>query len=319
MLGDGVTTRTRIAAGSRGPLHSVDPPLFLVGPARSGTSLLYKILCMHPQASYVSNWLARFPSRTRLAALNRLPRTRPELRRAVWFGQDGANAYVYGRARSLRERLFPMPVEGEPLFAACGIPDRGEPSDPALSADALRSAVRRIHAASGGSIFVNKRIANIRRIPFLAETFPGARFVSLVRDGRAVALSLSTVDWWPNHHVEWYGGTPTRWAAEGGDPWELCARNWVEELEAMEDGLGRIAPSRVLRLTYEELVADPIRQLAAIAAFGGFGDDPEWRRCVGSLSFPNRNERWRATLDADALATIERVQELALKEHGYEL
>ena len=314
-----MTTRTRVAAHSGGSDRAVDSPLFLVGPARSGTSLLYKILCMHPEASYISNWLARFPSRTRLAALNRLPRTRPELQRSVWFGQDGANAYVYGRRRPLRERMFPMPVEGEPLFAACGIPDRGEPGDPARSADALRSAVRRIDAASGGSIFVNKRIANIRRIPFLAETFPGARFVSLVRDGRAVAMSLSTVDWWPSHHVAWYGGTPTRWADEGGDPWELCARNWVEELEAMDEGLGQIAASRVLRLTYEELVADPIRQLDAIAAFGGFSNDREWRQRVGSLSFPNRNERWRAKLDAEALATIERVQELALKEYGYEL
>jgi hypothetical protein len=319
VLGDGVTTRTGVVARSGGSSRASAAPLFLVGPARSGTSLLYKIFCMHPQASYVCNWLARYPSFTRLAALNRLPRTRPELQRSVWFGQDGANAYVYGRRRPLRERMFPMPVEGEPLFAACGIPDRGEPRYPARSADALRSAVGKIDAASGGSIFVNKRIANIRRIPFLAETFPNARFVSLVRDGRAVALSLSTVDWWPTHHVASYGGTPTEWAAAGGDPWELCARNWVEELEAMEEGLARVAPSRILRLTYEQLVAEPIRELDRIAAFGGFGDDATWHERVAALSFPDRNERWRATLDPEALATIERVQELTLKEYGYEL
>jgi hypothetical protein len=215
--------------------------------------------------------------------------------------------------------MFPMPVEGEPLFAACGIPVVGEPADGARSAEALRTAVRRIGASSGGSIFVNKRIANIRRIPFLAEAFPGARFVALVRDGRAVALSLSSVDWWPTHEVAWYGGTPTRWAAEGRDPWELCARNWVEELEAMEEGLARVAPSRVLRLSYEELVDDPIRQLDAIAGFGGFTPDPDWHGRVEALSFPNRNERWRSALDPEALATIERVQELTLKEYGYEL
>ena len=27
-------------------------PVFLLGPARSGTSLLYKALCLHPQAGY---------------------------------------------------------------------------------------------------------------------------------------------------------------------------------------------------------------------------------------------------------------------------
>ena len=314
-----MSTRTRAAARSGEPSPGTGDPVFLVGPARSGTSLLYKILCMHPDATYVSNWLARFPSLTRLAALNRVPRGRPELQRTVWFGQDGANAYVYGRRRPVRERLFPMPVEGEPLFAACGIPDTGMPDDPTTAGEALRDAVSRIAATSDASIFVNKRIANIRRIPFLADTFPGARFVSLVRDGRAVALSLSTVDWWPTHQVEWYGGTPTRWAAEGRDPWELCARNWVEELEAMEEGLAQVAPGRVLCLTYEELIADPVRQLERIAGFSGFRVDAVWRERVDALSFPNRNDRWRTALDAEALATIQGVQDVALKEHGYEL
>src|SRR3712207_4675195 len=115
---DGMTTRMRTMVEREGSNTPAPSPLFLVGPARSGTSLLYKVLCLHPDASYVSNWLARFPSQTRLAALNRVARRYPELQRSVWFGQDGANAYVYGRRRALRERMFPMPVEGEPLFAA---------------------------------------------------------------------------------------------------------------------------------------------------------------------------------------------------------
>lgn len=35
---------------------------FIVGAARSGTSLLYKVLCLHPQTAFISNWLARTPS-----------------------------------------------------------------------------------------------------------------------------------------------------------------------------------------------------------------------------------------------------------------
>ena len=75
-------------------------------------------------------------------------------------------------------------------------------------------------------------------IPALAELFPRARFVSIVRDGRAVACSLSRVHWWPDLTVWWYGGTPGRWQEEGRDPWELCARHWVRELAVLEQGLG---------------------------------------------------------------------------------
>jgi hypothetical protein len=30
-------------------------PLFLVGVPRSGTTLLYKLLCLHPDVAYISN------------------------------------------------------------------------------------------------------------------------------------------------------------------------------------------------------------------------------------------------------------------------
>ena len=55
--------------------HDVEPgqsPVFLVGAARSGTSLVYKALCLHPDVAYISNWVARYPKAPRLAALNRL-------------------------------------------------------------------------------------------------------------------------------------------------------------------------------------------------------------------------------------------------------
>jgi hypothetical protein len=166
-------------------------------------------------------------------------------------------------------------------------------------------------------VFINKRIANNRRIGLLRTAFPDARFVALVRDGRAVALSLSKVDWWETSIVPGYGDTPARWRAGGGDPWELCARNWVEELDAMEAGLASVEPSDVLRLTYEGFVDDPATSLDRIAAFAGLGPDAAWRRSVRGLRFPNRNESWKRELDADALATITRVQAEHLARYGY--
>src|SRR6266576_161164 len=72
------------------------PATFIIGPARSGTSLLYKALCLHPDAAFISNWLARCPSVAALAALNRFARGSSARARRHWFWDD-ANAYVYGR------------------------------------------------------------------------------------------------------------------------------------------------------------------------------------------------------------------------------
>jgi omega-hydroxy-beta-dihydromenaquinone-9 sulfotransferase len=239
----------------------------------------------------------------------------------VWFGEDGANAYVYGRPRELRDRLFPMPHEGEPVYARCGIAETADPvhAGTARQAAALRDVVAAVRAASGAPVFVSKRIANNRRIPLLLRAFPDARFISLVRDGRAVALSLSKVNWWSDSTVWWYGGTPRQWETRGGDPWELCARNWVEELRAIRNGLAGVPSDQVLSLSYEAFLDAPVETLQHLADFSGLVPSRSWDRSVRSLGFPDRNEAWRTRLDDATVSTITHVQFDELRKHGYAL
>jgi omega-hydroxy-beta-dihydromenaquinone-9 sulfotransferase len=306
----------RSARLERVPGASPAEPAFIVGPARSGTSLLYKTLCLHPDVAYISNWVARYPALPAAAVLNRVAKALPDRRRTAWFA-DGANAYVYGSARSLARRSFPTPVEGEPVYARAGVERPGDGATRSVApSTALPRAFGTIARFGGGSVFVSKRIANNLRIPLLADVFPSARFVFLVRDGRAVAASLSRVDWWPDSHVWWYGNTPRRWADEGRDPWEICARNWVEELHGIERGLEVVPPDAVLRLRYEDLVADPLPVLRRVTRFLGLVDDLRWERAVGSLSFPDRNDAWRG-LPTDVVEGIETIQGEELGRYGY--
>lgn len=291
--------------------------MFLIGAARSGTSLLYKALCLHPDVTYISNWVSRFPRAPALSALNRLPRSATGMRRAVWF-QDDSNAYVYGRRRPLAHRLFPMPVEGEPLFAFCGLRPDPPLDDPVPGNSRLRRSLELLAAADGGRLLVSKRIDHNRRIPQLAAATPNARFVSIVRDGRAVAYSLSRVDWWADRVVWWCGQTPRSWEWEGRDPWELCARNWVEELTAIERGVAALPPVSVLSITYEQLVHSPIPTLLAVAEFAGLDRDARWMSELEGLRFPDRNELWRERLPLPAVERINAVQMPMLRRYGYE-
>ena len=229
---------------------------------------------------------------------NRVARHTPSARRRVWFGTD-SNAYVYARSRSLRERLYPMPVEGETVFARCGVKD-GSAVPEAEQVRALRRAVMGAVQWGGGTHFINKRIANNRRIELLTRAFPSTRFIDLTRDGRAVALSLSRVDWWAGSTVWWLGDTPEAWERGGGDPWELCARNWVEEVRAVDAGLSGVAADRVLRLTYEGFVTEPRAVLQRIAAFIGLREERAWLADVDAIRFPNRNAAWSTQLSPEA-------------------
>jgi hypothetical protein len=293
---------------------SDEAPVFLVGAPRSGTSLVYKTLCLHPEASYISNWVRRLPAVPQLAVVNRAAARLPDLRLRAWFG-GGDNAYVYGRRRPLWERAFPMPVEGEPLYARAGID--GLDANGSCDLGRLRHSFSSVRRAAGGTTLVNKRVANNRRIPLLLEAFPGARFIEIVRDGRAVALSLANVDWWPDSVVWWCDMTPKRWEAAGRDPWELCARTWVEELHATEEGLRAVPEGQRLSISYEQLVRDPNTTLSGVAVFAQLDPAVAGRDWLEGVTFPDRNEAWRQRLDAAAVATIEAVERDDLRRCGY--
>ncbi len=291
-------------------------PLFIVGAPRSGTSLLYKLLCLHPRAAWISNWGRRAPGQPALAMLNRLAPRLPATRRRAWFGADGGNAYVYGRPRPLVERLFPMPVEGEPVYRRCGV-GSGAAGVPERQVAELRRRLEAIQRWSGGDLLVSKRIHNNLRIPLLAEAFPRARFVNLIRDGRAVAYSLSRVDWWENGVVWWYGQTPRRWREEGRDPWELCALHWVRELAAVEAGLAAVPTAQRIEVRYERLVRAPIDTVRGIALFAGLRPDPGWIAELPRLRYPDNDDAWLRALTPDARARIEHIQHTALRRLGH--
>lgn len=286
------------------------PPLFVVGAPRSGTSLLYRALSLHPEAVWISNYMRRLPAVPEVAVLNRVARRMPAVRSRVWFGEDGANAYRYGGRRALVDRLFPQPVEGEPVFAHRGVGESGPTTTPDARQARLAGDLRRAVRASGGGVLVSKRIGHNRRIPLLHGIVPDARFVVVTRDGRAVARSLAKVDWWPECQVWWYGGTPLDWAAEGRDPVELCARHWVHEVEAIREGLGAVPGELVREISYEELIRDPRRVLSDVASFAGLGPDPSWEGSLSRLSFQDRNAGARDP-------QVEQFQEPLLRELGY--
>ena len=158
---------------------------------------------------------------------------------------------------------------------------------------------------------MSKRIGHNRRVALLHEIFPEARFVVMSRDGRAVARSLLAVDWWPDTHIWWFGGTPLDWGRAGRDPRDLAAHHWVREVRAIEDGLAVVPESQVHRISYEQLVAAPRDVISGVAGFAGLRDDDGWQADLGRVRFPNRN----GSADADERVTA--IQTATLRALGY--
>jgi Sulfotransferase family len=98
--------------------------------------------------------------------------------------------------------------------------------------------------------FVEKTPDNVHRVPLLAETYPDAWFIHLVRDGRDVARSFAVAPFGPDD----VGTTAAVWAY---DYEQVVAQAW------------RLPRFREIR--YEGLVADPVATMTAL--FGWVGLD----------------------------------------------
>ena len=129
-------------------------PVFLIGVARSGTTVLADLLGAHPQ---IANW----------SELNQLwdPRGYP------WDASNGA-----------RPPDWVEPLEFVRRWWADTPPEYRR---------AVRGALGAYQFFSRKPVLLNKSPMHTFRVPQILEMIPEARFVYLVRDGRAVAYSYA--------------------------------------------------------------------------------------------------------------------------------
>lgn len=301
------------------PDTTVTDTAFIIGPGRSGTTLLYKLLCLHPEVAYVSSFDCRLPwLPVSWAGRFRVTGFRGKLEH--WF-LSGGNAYLV--SRKLSQKLVPMPVEGEAFYRRFGLSANADQDEQPGEFDGspLRAAFSTLRKVCGKALFVSKRTANNRRLPLLDAIFPSARFINLSRDGRDVAASLSQVAWWNDHPLWWDAEhrTPLQASAQGTDMLGLCAQNWVAESEIIEQGLAGIDPGRVLDIRFANLVAAPVEEMRRLLKFVGLDSTAEYERAVTTLGLGFRPSRRHSLWNADQLATVNHVQGPQLERQGYRL
>jgi hypothetical protein len=165
----------------------------------------------------------------------------------------------------------------------------------------LVGAYGRSRGKEGAAVWIDHTPTNFRRGLTLLRMFPKARFIHLVRDGRAVAASLLPLDWGPNNALH----AAEFWMAR-------CAAGLVAESE--------LGPERVMRVRYEDLVGDPGSTLSRIARYAGLDYEPAMaegtglhpspyhqaqHRLVGRSPDRSRLDSWRQSLTSRQIEIFE--------------
>lgn len=187
----------------------------------------------------------------------------------------------------------------------------------------------------GGLRFAEKNPENCFIVPFLFRAFPDAVFVHIVRDGRDAAVSHAEKPWLAASSA----GSGQR--GRGGMAWGPEPRFWVEPdrhdefrtvsdiersawcwrrfTEAAYAGLATLPPDRLLRIRYEELVAEPTPFAETLGEFLGVPAGTEREPLRSALGQASRSSvgRWRVALSAPDADTVDRQCGTLLAELGY--
>jgi len=149
---------------------------------------------------------------------------------------------VLGNRRFLREWHAPPP---DPAAFVASLPEL----TPAAFLDALYGA----YAAEHGALrWGDKSPIYTNYVGLLAEIFPNAKFVHLIRDGRDAALSALRA-YRDRFYVDIY------WAA----------RSWKRRVLAARRAGAGLAPGRYFEMRYEELTTEPEGTLRRVCRFLG--------------------------------------------------
>lgn len=250
-------------------LHN--PPIFIIGHWRSGTTLLHELLvldarlsspstfqCFAPHHFLISEWAFRtFGSWL-------LPSQRPMDNMAAGWDRPQEDEFALvnlGLPSPYRRIAFPVePPPDMEYFDTESLTD----SQRSQWTSALDRFLRCVSYRTGRPLVV-KSPTHTGRIATLAKAFPGAKFIHITRDPRS--LYPSTIRLWKSLDEAQALQNP-----DGADLKSYVIECFRRMYEAFHRDRDQIDPGHLIDVQYEALIADPVGQLEAIYSQLKLGD-----------------------------------------------
>jgi hypothetical protein len=254
--------RERVLLAQAGEMLS--PPIFLVGPPRAGTTLIYQSITSGLRTAYFCNFAAWY-AQTPVAASEFVRDS------IVSYESDFTSDYgkVAGRG---------APAEAETIWKAWLGRDRNDGSD--LSKDTVVVANRTVAALQKmlDAPFVAKDVSNSLRTRALDRLFPGCLFVRVSREPAEIAQSILSARHsyrqergcaqTDNPVEEWIFIDSKDYEQFHDRPYLEQIANQVFHTENMlEEDLAKLPEARVFRVAYDDFCRDPRGQIEKLAGF----------------------------------------------------
>lgn len=269
-------------------------PIFIGGCRRSGTTMLGSMLgasphgiCI-PEAQFVINIYRQIPKIMvrPVDPTGILPLLRRDIRFRLWRLDDGGLEGYLGNHFCGYEELIKKIV----------LKYSSNQRTPPLQ------------------YWVDHTPTTLKNITMLIDIFPEARFIHIVRDGRAVAASLFGTIWGPKTI-------------------HTAAQYWLKELAYCLSAEVRYGPQRIMRVRYEDVLFSPEYSLRKVCSFCGIAFHPDMakggsykppfgsadqHRLVGHPPETRRASSWQNAISNRQIEIFEDIAGEVLYNMGYQ-
>jgi hypothetical protein len=297
--------------------------LFIIGTGRCGSTMTHEVLASHHDTGFISNVDANLP------ALNLKGRFNSTLLRLTPQGltqRDRRIApFVALRLRFGAGEAYELFNRHVSVLLSESVRDlTADDATPWLSQRLAHFFGRRI-AGQRKQVFLCK-LSGWPRARLLHEVFPQARFVHVVRDGRAVAESMLRRPWWRGFRGPqgWqYGSLPEDyqrlWDAHGRSYIALAGLQWMLLMDAFDAAHAAVGEQQWLEVHYEDLVAEPRTGFAEILRFAGLPWTPRFDGAFSRFRFvATRRDDYLEGLTPAQLELLDEIMASHLRARGYD-
>ncbi len=195
-----------------------------------------------------------------------------------------------------------------------------------------KSTVHRVHRAVGkllawqGRARFAAKITGPSRMAFLSSIFPDAKFVHIIRDGRAAVHSLLHVAFWREKgglsKPFWRGGLSDadlqKWWESQQDPGVLAALQWKRVIEIARLESGTLENVGYQEIRYEDFVESPHVALRKMYSFCDLEDALLAHRHLERRdTLVNMNDKYRTDFGVVRIEKLSALMEPMLGSLGY--
>ena len=288
--------------------------LFIVGTGRCGSTLVQEVIAKHEHCGFVSNVEDNVPY------LNTLGRWNNALYRS-FLGEHTAKG---GLRFAPSEAYQLLSKEVSPIYANSERDLLAEDVTTWLE-KRFQDFFARRSAAQERPIFLHK-YTGWPRIRFFARIFPQAKFIHVIRDGRAVANSWLQMDWWQGYrgpdHWQWGPLSPAHrqeWEESGRSHVVLAGICWKMLMESFHAAQSALPAGQYLQLRFEDIVEAPRKHFEQMLDFAGLPWNESFERGFVRQAFRlDRRRAFEKDLSTEQLQALERSLALLLARYNYQ-